>query len=96
LIDKSKNKNIISNIISRQNNINSLDLLKLIIKNRNITIKYKLPNAIKIYRNKIYRNKICVVTGRYKAVNKNLNITRQIVNQYAIKNKLDNISIATW
>jgi len=97
MINKSKNKNIINNIICRKLNLKKkIQTNNILIKNNNINIKHKLVALLSNNNINISKNKVCLVTGRYKALNKKLNLTRQIINQYSIKNKLDNINIASW
>lgn len=97
MLYKKKNKNLIKNIISRKyNKLISKRNNNIVSTTSNVCLKnlylFNILNNKKILKKK----KICVDTSRYSSVNKNLNLTRQIINKESTLVKLDNIKIYSW
>ena len=88
-------KNKYKNIIFIKYEIKYL-ILKSIIHNNFIKNKYKLyANLLKNKKNK-KNKKICVLSGSYKSININFNLTKHNVNFLSKLGLLQNFKINSW
>lgn len=87
--------NIKNNIILKYEYKNII--LKSIIHNKNINYKIRLFSALNIKKNTIKKNKkICLISGRHRGVNTNLNISRHNINYFSKLGILQNFKINSW
>lgn len=87
--------NIKNNIILKYEYKNII--LKSIIQNKNINYKIRLFSFLSIKKGTIKKNKkICLISGRHRGVNTNLNISRHNVNYFAKLGILQNFQLNSW
>ena len=71
-------------------------ILKSLIHNNSLIIKYKLLNNF-LLKKKIKKNKkICLINGHHRSVNNKLNLSRHNINYVSKLGLLQNFKINSW
>lgn len=72
-------------------------ILKSIIQNKNLYYGIRIYAILNLKKVTIQKNKkICLISGRHRGVNTNLNISRHNVNFFAKLGILQNFKINSW
>ena len=84
--------NIKNNIILKYEFKNLM--LKSIIHNKNINYKIRIYSFLNLKKNTLQKNKkICLISGRHRGVNNNLNMSRHNLNYFSKLGILQNFKI---
>lgn len=87
--------NLKSNLILKYEFKNTI--LKSIIQNKNLNYKIRIYAILNLKKATIQKNKkICLISGRHRGINTNLNLSRHNVNFFAKLGILQNFKINSW